>query len=172
MVKDYTDQLNDIVHQFRKIITKDNIVEIKKISDTLGSDVLRKGNLAHVSLDTLKNQTSLMSEELKQLLELEIIQTESSLIVILNKESDMGMHLDTNRSNINPRLLANMIIPTDKQCCFQIKDKTINLENVNFIVFNPSNTLHTAWNLSNEEWIFLVLNLKNCLLTKEYEMYE
>ena len=172
MIRDYTDQLNEIVHQFRKIITKDKIDEIKKIGDTLGADVLRKGNLTHVSLDTLKNQTSLISEELKQLLEIEIVQTESSLVVILNKESDMGMHFDTNRSNINPRLLANMIIPQDRQCCFQIKDKTINLENINFIVFNPSESLHTAWNLSSEEWIFLVLNLKNYSLAKEYEIYE
>jgi hypothetical protein len=171
LVSDYTDQLNEIVHEFRKIITKDNIVEIKKISNALDSNLLRKGNLAHVSLDALKNQTSLVSEKLKQLLELEIIQAESSLIVILNKESDMGMHFDTNRSNINPRLLANMIIPQDRQCCFQIKDKTINLENINFIVFNPSESLHTAWNLSSEEWIFLVLNLKNYSLAKEYEIY-
>ena len=169
MVSHYTDQLNEIVHEFRKIITKDNIVEIKKISNALDSNLLRKGNLAHVSLDALKNQTFLVSEKLKQLLELEIIQAESSLIVILNKESDMGMHFDP---DITLRLLANMIIPQDKQCCFQIKDKTINLENINFIVFNPSESLHTAWNLSSEEWIFLVLNLKNYSLTKEYEIYE
>jgi hypothetical protein len=169
LVSHYTDQLNEIVHEFRKIITKDNIVEIKKISNALDSNLLRKGNLAHVSLDALKNQTFLVSEKLKQLLELEIIQAESSLIVILNKESDMGMHFDP---DITLRLLANMIIPQDKQCCFQIKDKTINLENINFIVFNPSESLHTAWNLSSEEWIFLVLNLKNYSLTKEYEIYE
>ena len=171
MVSHYTDQLNEIVHEFRKIITKDNIVEIKKISNALDSNLLRKGNLAHVFLDALKNQTSLVSEKLKQLLELEIIQAESSLILILNKDSDMGMHFDPNRSNINPRLLANIIMPQDKQCCFQIEDKTINLEKVNFIVFNPSESLHTAWNLSSEEWIFLVLNLKNYSLAKEYEIY-
>ena len=170
-VRNYQSVLTDIISQFRKKLTRDRIAELKNIGHVLDPGIALKGKIISLPLKEFQDKLPFLSNEISQILSMDIISSQS-LLLIIDKHSDMGMHTDDNRSNTSPRLLANISMPQDKQCCFEFKDKTFDLEKFNYLVFNPTDTYHNAWNSSDTAWLLLALNLENCPIVEKYEIYE
>jgi hypothetical protein len=168
-VRNYQSELNDIISKFRKKLTRDRIAELKNIGYVLEPGIALRGKIISLPLKEFQDKLSFLSNEISQILSMDIIS--HSLLLIIDKHSDMGMHTDDNCSNTSPRLLANISMPQDKQCCFEFKDKTFDLEEFNYLVFNATDIHHNAWNSSDTEWLLLVLNLENCLIVENYEIY-
>ncbi len=171
MIENFKAQLDEVILKMRMKLENADIAELKNSCIRLPDEYLKKGCLTYLSLQDHKNSI-VLSEEISKLLTITFISGDSVLL-ILDKESDMGMHLDDFFTDDDPRLLISLKMPKNKKCYFQIKDKNVNLDTHKYVAFNPSKSLHSAWNLStDDEWVLLGLKLINCPISKDYELYE
>ena len=164
-------KLDLIICSLREKLIDSNISYLKTIGNRLSEGYTEYGSLISLNLNDFK-EISLIKDEVLELLKLDCV-VDTSFILIIEKQTKLGMHLDEGLTNQTPRLLASINAPNKSNIGFVIGDKNFDLSSCKYAVFNPSQSLHDAYNFSDsEDWILLGLNLRDVCLDTEYIVYE
>jgi hypothetical protein len=164
-------KLDSVIVSLREKLIDSNISHLKTIGNSLSEGYTESGSLIYLNLNDFKEIT-LIKDEILDLLKLDCV-FDTSFILIIEKQTKIGMHFDDGHTNQTPRLLASINAPNKSNIGFVIGDKNFDLSSCKYTVFNPSQSLHDAYNFSDtEDWILLGLNLHNVCLDTEYVVYE
>jgi hypothetical protein len=164
-------KLDSIIVSLQAKLIDSNISYLKTIGNRLSEGYTEYGGLIYLNLNDFKEIT-LIKDEVLDLLKLDCI-VDTSFILIIEKQTKMGMHLDEGLTNQTPRLLASIHAPSKTNIGFVIGNKNFDLSSCKYTVFNPSQSLHDVYNFSDtEDWILLGLNLRDVCLDTEYIVYE
>lgn len=163
-------KLDLIICSLREKLIDSNISYLKTIGNRLSEGYTEYGSIISLNFNNFEEITCIKDEVL-DLLKINCINNDS-FILIIEKQTKMGMHLDEGHTNHTPRLLASINNLNKSDIGLVIGKKSFDLTSCKYTVFNPSQTLHDAYNFSDKDWILLGLNLRNVWLDTDYIVYE
>ena len=164
-------KLNSIISDIKGKLFVEDLPYLKSLGNRLGEGYTECGSLINLPLNILR-KTDFFKDEINQLLEIKCVD-ENSFILIIESQTKLGKHIDEGHTNQSPRLLASLSSIENTKIGFVISDQYLDPTSYRYAIFNPSYSLHDAYNSSlAEDWILLVLNLRDVCLNTEYIIYE
>ena len=164
-------KLNSIISGIKEKLFVEDLPYLKSLGNSLGEGYTECGSLINLPLNILR-KTEFFKDEINQLFEIKCV-NENSFILIIESQTKLGKHIDEGHTNQSPRLLASLSAIENTKVGFVIGDQYLDPTSYRYAIFNPSCSLHDAYNSSvDKDWILLVLNLRDICLDTEYIIYE
>ena len=164
-------KLNLIIDDIRVKLFVEDLPYLKSLGNRLGDGYTECGSLINLPL-TILRKAEFFKDEINQLFEIKCVD-ENSFILIIESQTRLGKHIDEGHTNQTPRLLASLSAIENTKIGFIISDQYLDPTSYRYAIFNPSHSLHDAYNSSvDKDWILLVLNLRDICLDTEYIIYE